>query len=377
MHPRHRFRRAVLIALLIIGCQGVISPVRIFDEAPNNVSFLTLDKVIQDCLIGAAEIEKVSGYLVEKFRPKTAPGKAFDARTAEFLNYQVKWGIIAIVGSPGDTGMCWVGGFVQTNKPWDASWDDHKDLSGPTRNSAAISLSATDITVSGLHYFNVHDGVRTSDAVNWAVKHNWGEYIRDDCVENDHLRSGRIFDSLFDGCVSGISTRPSSGDFMSDGSGQLVEIDRVLLRLQAMPYPYKWQTKSGIIDSSGNPYTGSGIPYGHGNFFKLTEIDRNPHFSIKNSTFLATHLTSPSKFDFPPESLIDECKNNTIIWLGPGPFPGELPLSKFPDCFEIVTGQQGRDLWAQLVADWHARHPDVGAGRKPAIPGDLAFPKIF
>lgn len=377
MHQRNRFRRALLIALLIVGCQGVMSPIRIFDERADKAPLLTLSKAFQDCFSKASVIEQVSGYFDQKFRPPTAPGKAFDARSAEFLNYQVKWGMIAIISDPGDTGVCWVGGYVHTNKPWDNSWGDHKDLSGPTRNSAAISLNGTDITVSGLHYFNVHDGVRTSDANNWVVEHNWGEYVRDDCIENDHLRSGRVFDSLFDGCVSGISTRPSASDFMSEGSGNLVEIDRVLLRLQAMPFPYKWQTKSGVIDSEGNPYIGSGMPFGHGNFFKLASVNINPHFSIKNSTFLATHLTLPSKLDFPPESLIDECQNNTIIWLGPGPFPGQLPLEKFPGCVEIVTGQEGRDLWAGLVADWHARHPEVGSGRKPASPGDLTFPKTF
>jgi hypothetical protein len=162
-----------------------------------------------------------------------------------------------------------------------------------------------------------------------------------------------------------------------DGSGKLVELDRVLIRLQAMPYPYSWETKEGVIDADGNPYNGSGIPYGHGHFFKITDVDRNPHFSIKNSTFLAIHLTTQSHFDFPPESLIDECQNNTIIWLGPGSYPGKLPTQKFPNCFEILTGQEGRDLWGQKVIDWHARHPDVGTNREPSSPGSLVFPKTF
>jgi hypothetical protein len=271
--------------------------------------------------------------------------------------------------------MCWVGGYVTTDKPWDASWDAHKDLAGPTRNSSAIDNAATNMTVAGLHYFNVHDGVRTTDAFQWVVAHNWGEYVRDDCIENDHLHSGRVSDCLFDGCYTGISTKPMDSDRLSNGAGELVELDRVLLRLQPMPYPYKWETKKGVIDAAGNPYTGSGVPYGHGSFFKLTESDRNPHFSIKNSVFLATHLTAPSKFDFPPESLIDECQNNTIIWLGPGPYPGKLPTRKFPNSFQIVTGQEGRDLWRRKVTDWHSRHPDVGANRKPKSPGSLVFPQ--
>jgi hypothetical protein len=144
-----------------------------------------------------------------------------------------------------------------------------------------------------------------------------------------------------------------------------------------MPYPYKWEEKKGIIDENGKPYTGSGIPYSHSYFFKITTEDRNPHFSIKNSIFLAEHLTLASKFDFPAESIIDVCENNIIIWLGPGTFPGKLPTRKFPNGFDIVTGQKGRDLWREKVSDWHARHPDVGAKRKPNSPGNLTFPKKF
>jgi hypothetical protein len=335
------------------------------------ITFLTLapsqgsGQVTYDCLETAGRIESISGRFEERLTPKTAPGKAFDARQAEFLINQVKWGMISVEAGASDTGMCWVGGYVYTEKPWDASWSDHKDLDGPTRNSAAIKFAATNMTVRGLHYFNVADAVRVNEAIDWAIEGNWGEYIRDDCVENDHLRSGRIYDCLFDGCYTGISTRPSDDDVVSSGAGELVELDHVLLRLQAMPYPYKWQTKKGIIDEEGEPYTGSGIPYGHGSFFKTTNVYRNSHFSIKNSVFLAEYLTEASKFDFPAESLIDACENNIVIWLGPGSFPGNIPTRKFPSCFTIVTGQKGRDLWQERVSDWHARHPDVGAQRKP------------
>lgn len=330
------------------------------------------------CLGTAADVQVVTGHHEVKFDPDPARGRAFDARTADFL-VREKWGTISVEGSSSETGMCWAGGYVYSDKPWDASWDDHKDLDGPTRNSAAISNSAYEMVVTGLHYFNVHDGARTSNAYAWLVQDNWGEYVRDDCIENDHLHSGRVFDSLFDGCYTGISTRPSSSDTESDGAGERVELDRVLLRMQPMPYPYKWQEKSGVIGADGKPYDGTGIPYGHGNIFKLDndDVGRNPHFSVRNSVFLVTHYTTDSKLDFPPPSLMDACENNTIIWLGGGSYPGELPTSKFPGCFRVLTGQQGIDYWVSLVSDWHARHPGVGAQRKPASPGSLEYPKVF
>jgi hypothetical protein len=129
--------------------------------------------------------------------------------------------------------------------------------------------------------------------------------------------------------------------------------------MQPMPYPYKWAEKPGIIRDDGEPYDGTGIPYGHGNIFKIEndDINRNPHFSIRNSVFLVT--------------------NNTIIWLGQGNYPGKLPDSKFPNCFNLLTGEQGREYWVKKVTDWHIRHPNVGSDRKPTSPGNLEFPKIF
>lgn len=332
-----------------------------------------------DCLETAVEVQQVTGHYEEKFSPEVAAGKAFDARTADFLNYQVKWGMIDVEANSSERGMCWAGGYVYSDKPWDASWDDHKDLAGLTRNSAAISNRAYEMTITGLHYFNVHDGDRTNNAYSWVVQHNWGEYVRDDCIENDHLHSGRVYDTLFDGCNTGISTRPSSSDSSSDGTGEIVELDRVLLRMQPMPYPYKWTEKPGIIGADGEPYNGTGIPYGHGNIFKIEndDINRNPHFSIRNSVFLVTHFTTAEKVNFPPEQLIDACENNTIVWLGQGDYPGTLPDSKFPNCFNILTGEQGREYWVEKVTDWHIRHPNVGSDRKPTSPGNLEFPKIF
>lgn len=330
------------------------------------------------CLESAADVRPVTGHHEKKYRPRAATGRAFDARSADFV-VRERWGMIAVEGNRRATGMCWAGGLVRSDKPWNASWADHKDLDGPTRNSAAISNDAYGMVVTGLHFFNVHDGVRTSNAYSWVIQDVWGEYVRDDCIENDHMRSGRVRDVLLDGCYTGISTRPSDADTESDGRGQVVELDRVLLRMQPMPYPFEWQEKSGVIGVDGQPYQDTGIPYGHGNIFKLDndDITRNPHFRVTNSVFLVTHFTTARKLDFPPEALLDACEGNTLVWLGDGAYPGKLPTSKFPECFTVLTGTQGTDFWVEKVRDWHQRHPGVGFQRKPASPGSLEFPKMF
>jgi hypothetical protein len=238
-----------------------------------------------------------------------------------------------------------------------------------------INNDAVSATVTGMHFSNVHDGPRISNAPDWTVQHVWGESIRDDCIENDHLHSGQVLDSLFDGCYTGISTRPSRSNTSADGRGEVVTLDGVLLRLEASPYPYEYKTKPGIIDKNGNPWDGTGIPYGHGHLFKYDEndVDRNVHFVIKNSVFLLPHdHVATDKLSLPPEELIDELSNVTVIWLGSGSFPGDLPTDKFPNGVTVLTGQTGLDFWKEKVTDWHRRHPDVDPARKPADPGTVA-----
>ena len=171
---------------------------------------------------------------------------------------------------------------------------------------------------------------------------------------------------------------------MPSGQGHVVTLERLLLRLQPMPYPYKWHSKSGNIDENGNPYNGRGIPYRHGKFFKYEEQNReiNNHFVLKDSVFAAgfEHIAS-GNLNIPPPHLIDHCQGVTLAWLADSRFPGGENIAgvqeKFPGCITILEGQAARAFWRQVVADWHQRHPDVGKHRKPAKPGEVLFPLKF
>jgi hypothetical protein len=332
------------------------------------------------CLDLTSDVVNVTGIHDTKYTTSNAKNRAFDARSATFLIQKESHGMVASRGNASQTGMCWAGGYFYSSKPWDASWDDHKDLDGPTRNSSVINNASHGMTVTGIHFFNVEDGPR-SRGVNWTVQHVWGEYVRDDCIENDHFLSGRVYDSLFDGCYTGISTR-SSGSY--NGQGHVVTLENVLLRLHPMPYPYKWQSKSGNIDENGNPYDGSGIPYRHGKFFKYVEKNprTNNHFVLKDSVFAAgSENIEASNFNLPHPDLIDQCQGVVFAWLADSRFPGSHNIvavqRKFPGCITLLEGQDARDFWRQKVIDWHQRHPHVGARRKPANPGEVVFPLKF
>ncbi|HJU77278.1 MAG TPA: hypothetical protein VJ597_05050 [Sphingomicrobium sp.] len=333
------------------------------------------------CLERATDIVRVSGAHESRYVTSNANGRAFDARSAVFLIGKERHGMITSQGGASETGMCWAGGFMYSDKPWNAAWDDHKDLQGATRNSSIFNNASHGMTVTGLHFFNVHDGPRSTNGLDWKVEHVWGEYVRDDCIENDHFSSGEVRDSLFDGCYTGISTRPSSP---GNGEGQAVTIDKVLLRLQPMPYPYKWRTKGDSIDENGRPYNGDGIPYGHGKFFKYEERtpEINNHFILRDSVFAAGFAPGDGrKLNLPDPDLIDQCEGVVVAWLGDGHFPGQASVaavrSKFPRCVTVLEGEAARAFWREKVADWHRRHPDVGRDRKPADPGAVVFPFKF
>ena len=329
----------------------------------------------------------LNDFYTRKYDAEEADQRGFDARDAEFITGNTQWGAVDIKSEPSVTNMVWAGGYFRSGKPWDASWADHKATSQPDlpgRNSAAIANRSTGTTVTGVHTHNVHDAFRSTSAVDWELQHSWSTYTRDDAVENDGLNSGRVYDCLFDGTYVGISVRP---DDELDAQGNVLTLRKVTIRMQAMPYPYKWNTRpQNVVDENNKPWVqgvSRGIPYGHGPMFKIISGDdpKNMHWSIKHCTFVAmTNMENTSFLDFPDASLIDELENVTVVWLGDGPYPGYLPTDAFPGEITVLTGEAGLDFYWTRVRDWHRRHPDVAPLHKPdptKYYTPIVFPETF
>ena len=311
-----------------------------------------------DCLKNAKEIERITGVCRAKVKFAPAKNKGFDARGARFIITNAKWGMADIKGSEKETGMCWVGGYFSSDKPWNASWRQHKDVDstggGRTRNSCPLTIRAPHATISGVHVFNVHDGFRTTNSPDWRVEHVWGEYIRDDALENDGQCSGVLYDSLLDGCFVGISTRGDDGG-SPEAAKNTVVLDTVLLRLTPQPYGFKWQER-------GFNYSEGEVPMGQGLMFKTNDPARTPKFIIRNCMFCLYFDESPAngrRIDF-PRSIIKEASGNTIVWLGKGEFRGEYDR----DAFSVTDDE---NVWKRAVREWHERHPEVGKQRKPSM----------
>lgn len=375
----------LFIAILFIGvgCSSK-DELRIDEEEQEDTLKGDTEEEIEDetfkLLENASDIVIIEGKYNEKYRAEASENRVFDARTASFNTDNIKWGTIDIKSSASITGMVWAGGYVYSTKPWNSTWNNHKATDEPDlpgRNSTAIENRAYSTTITGMYVHNVHDAFRSEFADNWRVQHSWSSYVRDDAIENDRHKAGSVYDCLFDGTYTGFSNRPDDKSLYANGN--VITVDKVLMRMQAMPYPYKWTEKAGIINENNEPYTGDGVPYGHGPMFKINNDDnsKNMHWSIKNSVFVGANNVDARHFNFPDASIIDECSNVTIVWLGSGDYPGYLPTEKFPNAFTILTGQEGRDFWIEKVTDWHKRHPNVGADHKPTLPGEIIFPEKF
>ncbi len=212
-------------------------------------------------------------------------------------------------------------------------------------NNAGVAFTNGAFTVDGVRIDNVTDGIRPRREGGFVVRNVHLSFIRDDCVENDHLQDGLVEDSLFDGCYTGFSARPSPAivDSGYNGVGKTWTISRSLVRLQPLPGP-----DGGSVDGLG-----------HGAFFKWHLWDDparslSPQLALHGNIFMLERVGGPGgdRMGVPPEQVV-ACSDNVIVWLGSGPFPGVLP----PGCFTVTTD---RRVWDDAVADWIVRHPEVG-----------------
>ena len=293
------------------------------------------------CLASGASLVLGGMFTDSYYTRSLAPGTVIDARDATFVHcsqpdrsnpcatnvYPVNLGPIS---APGD---CWAGGRIIGANRLDATWSE---MHSP--NNAGFMFENGSFTVDGIRVYDVGDGIRPrGGAEGFLIKDVWLSYIRDDCVENDHLNGGVVDDSLFDGCFSAFSAR--NIDTTIDGHTNLWTIQHTLVRLQPMPGPPE------------------GGDLGHKGFFKWIDWgdpnSRSPMLALFNDVFMAEEQGqfSADRMGIPPGKLA-ACANNVMVWLGPGDYPAVLP-----DCFTVT---KDRSVWDSAVAEWIRRHPELG-----------------
>ena len=288
------------------------------------------------CLSQSGPLITLTGILTTAYSNKALlPATRLDTRAATFLaspdnRYPMTVG--------GGAGLCLAGTTVlgQYDRTW--SWSQMHTI-----NNAGVAFANADATVDGVRIDNVTDGIRPQEGGGFTIRNIRMSYVRDDCVENDHLQDGLVEDSLLDGCYVAFSARPSPAIISSgfNGAGTVWTIARSLVRLQPMPGP-----DGGSPDGLGNA-----------GFFKWHLWDDparslSPQLALHGNVFLAERVGQPGagRMGIPPGQLVS-CSENVMVWLGPGDFPAPLP----PECFTIT---KDRSVWDAAVRDWITRHPE-------------------
>jgi hypothetical protein len=231
---------------------------------------------------------------------------------------------------------CIVGGTVRGTVDPSKTWEYYHDQA----NAACVTIIATEwMRVQGLRCDGVEDGIKPKESsinannAQILVSGTYLSNIRDDCMENDYTVGGVLSDSLWDGCNTGISERPSSGNgSWSTPSSETLTLDHMLIGLQQTLH-----AKDGM---------------GENRLFKWSSSSNR--LVIKCSTFKvnAVSLGGKSSMTFPPGTVIDDsqCPGNptTVVWLGGGTYPAPTPAG--------VRVVSQASVWTSAVSSWKAAH---------------------
>jgi hypothetical protein len=297
-----------------------------------------LEAGLTSCPSSGPVIPLAGTYLNQVKYSTPLVGTIWDARAASFNSYPFQTLYPFTVGSEtAPAGLCVVGGTVTGQQSRTLTWDQMKT----SYDGDGLRIASNNpYLVNGLRVDNVEDGIAPRDAKDrypklgdgFTFKNLYMTYIRDDCVENDDIAGGLIVDSLFDGCNTGISERPSSGNAQWNypaPAGETITLDRVLLRLQALPGPR----------GSNDP-----TKLGHGQLFKWSSVANS--VVIKDSVFyVETTPNSDSFFPFPAGT---KTSNVTIVWGGSGAWQWSVPAG--------TTVTTNKAVWDSARADWLRRH---------------------
>ena len=190
--------------------------------------------------------------------------------------------------------------------------------------------------VEDIRIHNVEDGIGTigGDPEGITIRRAHMTYIRDDCIENDAVVGLTVEDSLLDGCFFGLSQRPGAGArAQRSPPSERTLLDRVLVRLQPMPF----ERSRARCAADGR---------GTGGFFKWSPYANR--LVVRDSVLVAERVAArcAGPMHFPANASYE---NVTLVWLGPGRYPGWLPASG-------VTVTRDRRVWDRARADWLSRH---------------------
>jgi Ca2+-binding RTX toxin-like protein len=227
------------------------------------------------------------------------------------------------------TGLKVLGGTVVGEVPLDTDWQIQYINSAAVRISSNFDFLVKDWTIS-----QVWDGIRVVGTGTFTIEDVWVKSSRDDAVENDDVLGGTIRDSLFENVFSGVSL----GDGDVNGSGNVVTMDGVLIRMESYlaegkithGSPFKLDKGTGADD----------VVPGLRFFNNVVAIDTPNHESWE-------------RLQRAWDKTI-EASGNVFLNLSDTPLPTNYP--KPGAGWTILEGQAARDYWQQSRDVWIDNH---------------------
>jgi hypothetical protein len=240
---------------------------------------------------------------------------------------------------PGGERLCWFDGAVFGSITPDMTWEQAHVFNQPCLRVVATVW----MEVDRLRCDSTDDGFRPRETETGAqnttmtVRDTYFTNIHDDCLENDGIIGGLLQDSLWDGCYTGISERPSTdqGAF-AQPAGETLTLDHMIIGLQEFPQD------SGLL--------------GENALFKWS-LSAN-ELVIQCSVFKVDAVSVNGIDTMAIPGTIDDngCPQHpsTLVWLGGGRYLAPVPKGL------KVTSDIG--VWDDAVAEWKQRHADLLTG---------------
>jgi hypothetical protein len=338
VHTRKQVLGTLAVLVVLAGAGIVVGKARSPKEAPRqqvSTQGIELAGCPAPSRYGTAP-RSVAGTMAT-FRVGAVPdNQAFDLRSARVVGFPEanRYPLLFGKNRPGRS-TCLVGGTVEGQQSRDLTWQTMKRVF----DGDGLSIKSAGGVVDGIRIDNLQDGIGTigGDPGGITIRNVYMTYIRDDCLENDAIVQVTLRDSLLDGCYSAISERPGAGTTPQlPPPTETKTLDRVLIRLQPMPFNKERATCPGnAADGLGN----SG-------FFKWSRYANR--LVVKNSVLLAERnsVNCGSSLNLPRSGTYE---NVTLVWLGPGDYPGRVPSSG-------ITVTRNRGVWDGARAEWLTRH---------------------
>lgn len=320
----------------------------------------------------APRIQRITATVPTQLRVDTpAPSTTFDLRDATFTGDDTVdasgtraniYPILLGKQRPA-AGLCVLGGTVpgriRSSMTWPQLKAERPQPDGHTVYYDGAALTAYSSgnaghLVDGLRVDDVADGVAARgsysvthrlplDGDNFFLRDAYFTNVRDDCVDVNELTAGTVYDSLLDGCYSGISERPNEESALRGLPARhrsVLMLDHVLLRMQRFPGPHPTAACR------------AGTPTGYNQPFKWSPSATR---LVVRHTLIALDGPPCSERDFPfPRGA--EVRDTTIVWTGPGRWRWPVPAG-----VHVTTD---RSAWVTARATWLRRHgcPDPAAG---------------